>query len=257
MKKRLFLFYVFFYTFFCFPTQAESATDCIQTSTRNGNIHIAKINLNCKTVRLVGTDPHDKGLTVSEFAAKYQTQVAVNANFFAKNLTPNGLVITDKKAWKGSRDNRSQTFFACDGKNNCLIETKNQVTKIDPKWQIAVSGWPYYEQQSGRFECGASNKTACTKDIFTGKHPRTMLGLDEKNKLLYLVVVDGRQLTFRGMDLYELAELATELGVTKAINLDGGGSSTMVVNGERINSLPMLQSEERKVGNHLGVRITD
>lgn len=255
MKKRLSLFYVFFCMLFSFPIPAESLTDCIQTSTRNGNIHIAKINLACKTVRLVGTQPADKGLTVLAFAAKYHTQIAVNANFFGKDITPNGLVITDNKVWKGSRDTPSQTFFACDDKNECLIEAKNRITQVDPEWHIAVSGWPYYEQKSGKFECGANNKTACMKDIFTGKHPRTMLGLDERNKLLYLVVVEGRQLTFRGMDLNELANLATELGVTKAVNLDGGGSSTMVVNGKRINNLPVLQGEERKVANHLGVKL--
>ncbi|RRD39808.1 phosphodiester glycosidase family protein, partial [Tessaracoccus sp. OH4464_COT-324] len=65
-------------------------------------------------------------------------------------------------------------------------------------------------------------------------------GLDEGQNLLYLVVVEGRQLTYRGMTLDELADLATELKLTKAINLDGGGSSVMVVAQKRISDLPLL-----------------
>ncbi len=77
----------------------------------------------------------------------------------------------------------------------------------------------------------------------------------KKRNLLYLVVVEGRQLGFRGMTLTELAQLAQSLGLTKAINLDGGGSSTMVVDNQRLSALPFLQSDERKVGNHFGIKI--
>lgn len=82
-----------------------------------------------------------------------------------------------------------------------------------------------------------------------------MIGLDEKRNWLYFVVVEGRQLTFGGMTMAQLAELAGQLQLTKAVNLDGGGSSTMVVGTKRLSALPLLQGSERKVGNMIGVKV--
>ncbi len=66
---------------------------------------------------------------------------------------------------------------------------------------------------------------------FFGRHSRTAVGATADGRLL-LVVVDGRQPGYsRGMTLRELAELLQRLGAHDAINLDGGGSSEMVVNG--------------------------
>jgi hypothetical protein len=66
---------------------------------------------------------------------------------------------------------------------------------------------------------------------FFGRHSRTAVGVTADGRLL-LVVVDGRQPGYsRGMTLRELAELLQRLGAQQAMNLDGGGSSEMVVNG--------------------------
>jgi hypothetical protein len=59
-------------------------------------------------------------------------------------------------------------------------------------------------------------------------HPRTAVGWDRDSRRLLLVVVDGRQQHSRGLTLLELAELLQGLGAEDALNLDGGGSSTMV-----------------------------
>jgi len=63
-----------------------------------------------------------------------------------------------------------------------------------------------------------------------GRHPRTAIGSDEAG-FLYLVVVDGRSGSSVGMTIPELSAYIGSLGVTKAINLDGGGSSTFAVYG--------------------------
>jgi hypothetical protein len=61
-------------------------------------------------------------------------------------------------------------------------------------------------------------------------HPRTALGLDELGRRLVLVVVDGRQPGYsEGMTTGELAAYMKELGCRDAVNLDGGGSSTMMI----------------------------
>lgn len=218
--------------------------------------HIAQIDLNCKSLQLIGSEKSDNGTRVSDFAEKYHTDVAINANFYWQDYTPIGLVVSGGKRWSKYGDVRNRVIFACDNANRCWIEDKNQATPLNKKWQVAISGWQWFNARSGKFECAEGDNIGCVQTIFSDKHPRTLLGLNEKRNLLYLVVVEGRQLTFRGVSLDELATLAKNLGLTHAINLDGGGSSTMVIGNKRVNSLPILQ-EERKVANHFGVKIKE
>jgi uncharacterized protein YigE (DUF2233 family) len=92
---------------------------------------------------------------------------------------------------------------------------------------------------------------------FTGgadtlRHPRTAVGTTRDGRLL-LVVVDGRQGKYSaGMTLAELTTLMTRLGAENALNLDGGGSTAMVVNGRVVNR-PSDPGGERPVANALGV----
>ncbi len=68
-----------------------------------------------------------------------------------------------------------------------------------------------------------------------GRQPRTGVGVTASGKIL-LVVVDGRQAKWSlGPTIDELARIMRDLGAVTALNLDGGGSSTMVVNGEVVN----------------------
>jgi hypothetical protein len=62
-------------------------------------------------------------------------------------------------------------------------------------------------------------------------HPRTAIGIDRDTKTLLFLVVDGRQKFSRGYTMVELAEKMIELGADEALNLDGGGSSTMMAKG--------------------------
>ncbi len=83
------------------------------------------------------------------------------------------------------------------------------------------------------------------------RHPRTAVGFDSGGGLLWLVVVDGRQAPrSTGMSLPELADLLLALGADKALNLDGGGSSAMLLRG-RIVSRPSDAEGERTVANSL------
>jgi exopolysaccharide biosynthesis protein len=76
---------------------------------------------------------------------------------------------------------------------------------------------------------------------------------DAAAERLWLVVVDGRQSPHSaGMTLPELATLLEGLGATEALNLDGGGSSVMVIHGEA-HSHPSDQAGERPVVNALAV----
>ena len=73
-----------------------------------------------------------------------------------------------------------------------------------------------------------------SQELNLSHEPRTALGYNADT--LFLVVADGRQPKYStGLTLYELASILIELGATEAINLDGGSSSTFVVNDEVIN----------------------
>jgi exopolysaccharide biosynthesis protein len=75
-----------------------------------------------------------------------------------------------------------------------------------------------------------------------------MAGIDAQNRIL-LVTVDGHQPGYSlGLSLIEGARLMIGLGAVNAMNLDGGGSTAMVVRGELINS-PSDPSGERAVGD--------
>jgi hypothetical protein len=74
------------------------------------------------------------------------------------------------------------------------------------------------------------------KGFAVERHPRTAVGFSRDKRTLVMVVVDGRQPGYSlGMNLSELGRFMLEQGCAEAMNLDGGGSSTMVVNGEVIN----------------------
>lgn len=92
----------------------------------------------------------------------------------------------------------------------------------------------------------------------TGRHPRTAAGIARGGKRLILVVVDGRQMPYSdGMTLRELANFMLVLGARDAINLDGGGSTTLVYADSagtlRIANRPSDAAGERPVGDALAI----
>ena len=73
-----------------------------------------------------------------------------------------------------------------------------------------------------------------TAGFDTARHPRTMIG--EGGGAIWLVTIDGRQPALSlGMNFTEMKRLARRLGMRSALNLDGGGSTTMVVKGTVVN----------------------
>lgn len=85
----------------------------------------------------------------------------------------------------------------------------------------------------------------------TFRHPRTAVGFSQDSTKMFLFTVDGRQPGYSvGMSLKEVAEFLINLGVYQAINLDGGGSTTMVVHNKIVNR-PSDTNGERAVSNAL------
>ncbi len=102
----------------------------------------------------------------------------------------------------------------------------------------------------------ASEEEAINQSFGTTKHPRTALGLKEDGKTLVWITVDGRQPGRSiGIGLNDLAEMMKEMGCIDAINLDGGGSTSMVVRGQTAN-FPSDATGPRAVSNGLIITST-
>lgn len=93
--------------------------------------------------------------------------------------------------------------------------------------------------------------------VIHGVQPRTAIGFTKDRKNLIMVAVDGRQTISRGLTMQELAKLMKDLGAYNALNLDGGGSTTMVVrplaekNTKVINNLS--EGTQRYIANGIGI----
>ena len=86
---------------------------------------------------------------------------------------------------------------------------------------------------------GGSNHIIMQNGVFredwAERHPRTAIGFNADSTRLYFVVVDGRHLTSVGVTLLEMKGIFDALGAVNAVNLDGGGSSCILVNDEVMN----------------------
>ena len=114
----------------------------------------------------------------------------------------------------------------------------------------AVGGFPDLidaGQRVGDLEVGQRPAFAAVR------HPRTGVGFDSRSGQFWIVVVDGRQMPHSaGMSLPEFAALFDALGADEALNLDGGGSSAMVVGQDLVNR-PSDATGERAVVNALAL----
>ncbi len=98
--------------------------------------------------------------------------------------------------------------------------------------EAVVNGWPQLVSRGVPLTPEECRRREVRESFAIKKHPRTAIGWDENGDWI-LVVVDGRQKEISmGMGLPTLARWMTELGAVEAMNLDGGGSSVMVIRGE-------------------------
>ncbi len=100
------------------------------------------------------------------------------------------------------------------------------------KWKMktAVGGGPVL-LQDGEINITNNEELKFSGKAINDKHPRTAMGYTADNKLIILVV-QGRSESSGGASLTQEAELLKEIGCIEALNLDGGGSSCMLINGK-------------------------
>ncbi|MBA3770857.1 MAG: phosphodiester glycosidase family protein [Blastocatellia bacterium] len=92
-----------------------------------------------------------------------------------------------------------------------------------------------------------------SKSFVETRHPRTAVAKLKNGKFLMLTA-DGRSDASAGLDLYDLAKYMHELGAVDAMNLDGGGSTTMFLDGKVVNK-PSDKVGERKIGDAIVVTL--
>jgi len=129
------------------------------------------------------------------------------------------------------------------------------VTKLVPDrgpLRTVVGGWPRIIDAGRNVALAADSVEGTVPRFSRARHPRSALGISRDSATLYLVVVDGRQETSVGMTLEELADAMIAMGAYEAMNLDGGGSTALVVRDSIVNK-PSDASGERPVGNVVAI----
>jgi len=129
-----------------------------------------------------------------------------------------------------------------------LVQWHATLRPADQTWSAreALGGFPMLLRDNRDVLAGTSVTTS-----FAQRHPRTAIGWSSRTGRAFLVAVDGRQAPYSdGMTLTELLALFRRLGATDALNLDGGGSTTLVIRGQ-IQNRPSDSEGERPVGNAL------
>jgi hypothetical protein len=220
-----------------------------------------------------GEDPDGSGpwettlLPTTEIAAREHFDIAVNGDFFLAENTldiegkktgyirgkfakPEGPAMTDGLLWNKPIESRP-----------CLEITASNTVQIawfGPRDTVGTS----IRQIVGGGQIIVQNgePVILTNHFAVTRNPRTAAGVDRTGKLLTLLVVDGRQPELSvGMTLHELSLEMVRLGCSTAINLDGGGSSTLVYRDPATQKLKVINSpsdkKERSVADVLGVTV--
>ncbi|MGD1714086.1 phosphodiester glycosidase family protein [Dapis sp. BLCC M172] len=236
-------------------------------------IHVVTIDLSTTGMKVLVTpriytspDMKISARTTSEFVNEFDLQLAINANFFYP--------FYEKTPWD---------FYP---KSGDLVNVVGRAISNGDDYSIVDRNWPTlcfnlknYAQISDNSICPAQTTQAISGNLIliaNGQaiavpgnspfnqraYPRTAVGINQKGDKLWLVLVDGKQPFYSdGVTMAELQEFLINLGIDKALNLDGGGSTTLVVRpdsqGKLLNSpvhtlIPMRQ---RSIANHLGFSI--
>jgi hypothetical protein len=115
---------------------------------------------------------------------------------------------------------------------------------------LLIGGWPRILRDGENVAGDAATVEGTLSRNAEMPHPRTAVGFSRDSATLILLTVDGRSENSGGVTLVDLARLMRRLGAWQAMNFDGGGSTTMVIDGAVVNA-PSDKTGEREVGNAL------
>jgi hypothetical protein len=203
-------------------------------------IDLSDARIAAKVVLADDRDPDGSGPCVGQLespsvvARKHDFVITINASFFEAPATrdlmgkkvryytgnctwPAGWHVSAGKviAKPAGSKMRAVLLIANDGS----AAIRDEVNDIPAGTRFAVSG-NALALKSGKPTSTDENGT---------RHPRSVAGVSADGRTLWLVAVDGRQESSRGASMKELGELMLTLGAYDAVNLDGGGSTALVI----------------------------
>jgi GH25 family lysozyme M1 (1,4-beta-N-acetylmuramidase) len=188
--------------------------------------------------RVTVTNTHGELVRTSTAASGLGAKIAVNGDGWIGSMLPIlpfSLSVSDGDKYKNQTDFRPFANFTADN----IPSIRHSGTDL----YNTVSGTRYIIMESIKPTYLFGN------DIqYTELHPRTAIGIRNTGEVL-LVVVDGRTEQNRGVTLSELADIMIDHGCHTAIDMDGGGSSTLWYDGG-VKNIPS-DGSERYVVNHL------
>ena len=221
-------------------------------------IHAVRVDLEAPGVEFVVTSPNgDAPLdtfsrTTSSFLDEVGCQVAINASPYHPVVVSEGVPqnVRGLSAADGDVYSPPMPNFAA-----VAIGPNNEVRVLAP-------GDPPGEEI--RHGVGGFGRLLVDGQNVGGdgaRHPRTAVGVDAAGDVLYLLVIDGRQPGYsEGATTRETAAILLELGAANALNLDGGGSTTLAIEDAggrpRVVNRPIhlgLPGNERPNANALGL----
>lgn len=182
--------------------------------------------------------------TTSTIAQQAGAVLAINGDYYGFRDT--GIVIRDGVAYR-NQGARQGLVLRTDGTLAMYDETTTSADEL-----LADGAWQTWSFGPGLVTDGAVIDGIDEVEVDTnvgnhsvqGQQPRTAIGMIAPNHFLF-VAVDGRSSGYsRGMTMTELARLFVEHDAQVAYNLDGGGSTTMVLNGSLVND-PLGKGRER------------
>ncbi|HCR49675.1 MAG TPA: hypothetical protein DIW24_08600 [Bacteroidetes bacterium] len=234
---------------------------------------------------LAAQDPEDRRETASQLASRTEACVLLNAGYFTMNKKPAdhvGLLMTDGQIqWPATgliEQNKipyyvSRAAMGITAEGNAELAWATSDSSMIYRWSRPLPNFIGHAsskpkpKKSQRWRVGQAigagpmvvwdGKTIYTamdelfwRTSIPNIHPRSAVGIKSDGSVV-LMLVDGRQTVSRGVSLTELGDLMRSVGATQAMNLDGGGSSTLVVKGQLLNR-PVGGTTQREVVSAIG-----
>jgi hypothetical protein len=218
-----------------------------RTTADPNRVHAVVVDLGRPEIWLRATKEEERQATVSSWAGEVGATVAINGDWFSyTDYYPVGLAIGGGWGWHDDTD--AWSFLACNVTKECWIDPPGNAAAWTPRAWNAVGGNGVLLVIDGVAQVNA--------DAFYSSDlaPRSAVGISADGQTLYLVVVDGRSSSSEGMTFNQMGALLLDLGAHDAMMFDGGGSSTLWVEGSVVNT--PSEGSQRTVSNHFGVMVS-
>jgi exopolysaccharide biosynthesis protein len=216
------------------------------------NINILIINTNKRVIAL--SYKPGKNNILSKQAEDAEALAAVNAGFF--NIKDGGSVTYIRTGGQITESDTANKWTRNANMNGSLLIDKEGHVIIDKsytnKWYDSHPEYAEVLVTGPLLLKGSTITQLPPTPLVINKHPRTVIG-KKGNHRIVLVTLDGRTDQAAGMTLVELTDLMLLLHCKDAVNLDGGGSTTMWISGKPFNGVVNMPCDN-KIFDHAGER---